>query len=128
MIEHISSEGNITNVLPVYAAIIAIIHYHAGNDVTGFTITKWVKEFNDAYDQDNMNVAENCVSFISYLYVYRTIHCALIYDLIRKFIASFQEVDVVALLSLLKSLFFHSKSSSSLSFMQIVDWDFEILI
>ena len=99
----IGEGGSQVTVLPIYAAMIGIVHYSIGNDLTGFTITKWMRVFDRQYKNDHIVNADNCISLLSHLYSFHLIHCAVIFDLVRKFISSFKEIDVVLLLSLLRS-------------------------
>ena len=45
--------------------------------------------------------ASNLLLIVCYLYNYGAVHCTLIYDLVRDFIANFTEMDVEALLIVL---------------------------
>jgi nucleolar MIF4G domain-containing protein 1 len=114
-----------TSLIPIYMACVSGVHFQAGDAVQlgGFVIEKVVlelweemkkkKDSSDLPDSSSQHElddsdplhsskeASNLMMIICYLYNYNTIHCSLMYDIVRRLIKSFAEIDVELLLLIL---------------------------
>lgn len=65
-----------------------------GLEIAGYCLEEFVRLFNKAYQANDSAVAANFLSFLADLYLFRGIEAGLLYDLLRVFLASFQEIDI----------------------------------
>ncbi len=113
------------SLVPIYIACAAGVHYQAGDlaHLGGFVIENAVLDLwdemkrrkdnkiklsssisNDVDTNDPLGSGKETVNLmliICYLYNYNVVHCSLIYDIIRRFIENFTEIDVELLLLIL---------------------------
>ena len=108
-----------SGLIPLYIGSMAGVHWLGGDSIqlggnlVELSITKLFNSLNkgrsksnseggDAQENELINKeASNLLLIVCYLYNYGVIHCSLIYDLIRDFIANFTEIDVESLLLVL---------------------------
>lgn len=108
-----------SGLIPLYIGSMAGVHWLGGDSIqlggnlVELSITKLFNslkkgrsksnsEGENAQENELINKeASNLLLIVCYLYNYGVIHCSLIYDLIRDFIANFTEIDVESLLLVL---------------------------
>lgn len=91
-----------STLLPVYGVLLSLLHYRVGSDVGGNFLNKWFMQFSQYRETNAKEAAINCVKLVGYLYCYQILHCSLIFDLIRNFIGTLDEIHIELLLALLK--------------------------
>ena len=107
-----------TSLIPIYLACVAGVHFQSGDSaqIGGYVVEKVVLElwdrlekkrqtsqsFDDGDDAINgEKETANLMLLVCYLYNYNVAHCTLMYDIVRKLITSFTEIDVELLLLIL---------------------------
>ena len=115
-----------SSLIPIYMACVSGVHYQTGYSsqlngmVTEIVVLELWEELKKnrescsrsdpsssrESDHDDpihsSKVASNLMLIICYLYNYNTVHCSLMYDVVRRLIESFTEIDVELLLLILQ--------------------------
>ncbi|OWF40014.1 nucleolar MIF4G domain-containing protein 1-like [Mizuhopecten yessoensis] len=104
--------------------LLAILHGNVGMEV-GATFTQTLAErFSSCCSQSDRygegKEVDNIVLLFSYLYNFKIIHNILIMDLIKKFVAAFQEKDIELLLLLLKNVGFSLRKDDPMVLKQVI--------
>ncbi|XP_033762079.1 nucleolar MIF4G domain-containing protein 1-like isoform X2 [Pecten maximus] len=104
--------------------LLAILHGNVGTEV-GATFTQTLAErFSSCCSKSEQygegKEADNMVLLFSYLYNFKIIHNILILDLIKKFVAAFQEKDIELLLLLLKNIGFCLRKDDPVMLKQVI--------
>lgn len=94
-----ASQGTL---LPVYAGLIALLHFCEGTGTGDKFLELWKIRCGDFFNTDQKEAYVNSVKLLGYLYNYEAIHCSLLFHFIRESISRFQETDIEALLAILK--------------------------
>lgn len=84
--------------------LLGILHNSVGVEVGSYFVEILAKKLEDGYEQDRKKPTKasvNVVMLFAFLYTLEMIHCRLVYDLVRKFVASLNELDIELLLTLL---------------------------
>lgn len=84
--------------------LLGLTHNSVGVEVGSYFLEMLAKKLETVLEQHKRNPTKapcNIVILFALLYVLGIIHCCLVYDLVRKFVASFQELDIELLLVLL---------------------------
>ncbi|KAL9180389.1 hypothetical protein ACHAXT_008359 [Thalassiosira profunda] len=106
-----------SGLIPLYIGAVAGVHWLGGDGVQlGGCLVEWsVAKLHEALtraraggsdaqegEHEKVNKeASNLLLIVCYLYNYGVVHCTVVYDLVRDFIARFSEIDVEALLLVL---------------------------
>ena len=126
-----------TGLTPVYVACVAGVHFQKGESaqlgeyILEMAITDLWKEMKvsakkkeavmESEGDDNVSKqASNLMLVVCYLYNYGIVHCSCLYSIIRRFIDSFQEVDVELLLLMLSHCGRALRSDDPLALKEIV--------
>ena len=116
----VSSKQVLENLIPLYACLISGLHNALGRNVGAFVLEKVVTKFisvkhekqEKGEDDDQSSQSEddesifskagsNLILLLCYFYNFHTVHCILMYDIIKNLIESFKEIDVEVLLLIL---------------------------
>ena len=107
-----------TGLIPVYVACMVGVHIQSvdtvqlGEHILESTVTELCRELDssssssDAVDENQLDDGTsksscNLMLILCYLYNYNIVHCSFMYDIIRRLISSFSELDIECLLILL---------------------------
>lgn len=107
----ISSSNLMTGIIPIYMAAFVGAHFQKGDSaqlgeflMETVVLELW-RELESARIESDAEaigkVTSNLVLLVCYMYNYGIVHCSLIYDLVRRLVDSFTEVDVELLLLIL---------------------------
>lgn len=102
ILEDCSADAAQMTLLPVYAGMLALLHLTVGTDVGGSFMNYWTIKQKEYETEGQKEAYINCMKLLAFLYNYQTIHCSLLFDIIRESIERFEELDIEALLALLK--------------------------
>ena len=109
VVEHMIRES----LIPLYVCCLSGLHFQMGDAIQlgSDIVERSVLSFWDELQKQRAHLLKegnglnkNCSNYLlilCYFYNYGVVHCTLIYDLIRKFIESFTEIDVELLLLIL---------------------------
>ncbi len=107
VVEHMIRES----LIPLYISCISGLHFQMGDAVQlGSDIVErsvmafWDELQKQRNPESSEGINKQCANYLlilCYFYNYGVVHCTLIYDLVRKFIDSFTELDVELLLLIL---------------------------
>ncbi|XP_062515186.1 nucleolar MIF4G domain-containing protein 1-like [Corticium candelabrum] len=84
--------------------LLGLVCHNEGVEVGYFFLESLAKKLEHTYEEDKKKATKataNIVMLFAFLYTLQMIDCCLIYDLVRKFVASFHELDIELLLMLL---------------------------
>lgn len=88
----------------LYASLIAAMHVSVGNMVGARFLERIVRQIHDLVETSNAGTlaGNNYALILAHLYVFKVIHCSVIYDMVRRLTESFSEQALEMLLSTLK--------------------------
>ena len=84
--------------------LLGLTHTCVGVEVSSYFLERLAKKLEAVLEHNRRKPTKaplNIVLLFAFLYTLDIIHCCLVYDLVRKFVASFQELDIELLLMLL---------------------------
>ncbi|XP_028404670.1 nucleolar MIF4G domain-containing protein 1-like [Dendronephthya gigantea] len=105
--------------------LIAVLNSLIGSEVGSFLLQKLAvqfKKFHSASEDGNNDGKEinNIVTLLAFLYSFKVIDCALIYDIFRELVAKFHEKDIELLLLLIKHVGVEIRRESPESLKEII--------
>ncbi|KAG0432252.1 hypothetical protein HPB47_021051 [Ixodes persulcatus] len=107
-----------------HAMLVAYLHCNVGTEVGAQILQDMAEKFNSLYEQgqnkDTSKEADNCILFISYLFVFKVVHSRIVFDLIRKLAEAFTEKDVELILLILRSVGFVLRKHDPLALKETV--------
>lgn len=105
IIDSISMQGTLLdNFLVIHAGFVTAQYRSIGIEFGAFFLQTLVEKFEqESAKSERTKSANNLLSLITQLYIFKFISCKLIYDLIKKFLETFSEANVEFLLQIVRS-------------------------
>uniref|UniRef100_A0A8C5WCF6 Nucleolar MIF4G domain-containing protein 1 n=1 Tax=Leptobrachium leishanense TaxID=445787 RepID=A0A8C5WCF6_9ANUR len=107
-----------------HVLLVSILHHTVGIEVGAHILESLVKEFDKLHSSDtdtDSKECENLVVFIGDLYNFQVIDCALVFDLLRRFMVKFTERDMSLILHLLKNVGFSLRKDNAWAMKDIIE-------
>ncbi|XP_064456790.1 nucleolar MIF4G domain-containing protein 1 homolog [Ornithodoros turicata] len=91
-----------------HAMLVAYLHCNVNAEVGAYILENMTTKLNTLYkcDEQDSKEVDNCVLFISYLFIFKVTHSRLIFDIINMLSTSFRDRDVEMVLLILRSVGF----------------------
>eukprot|EP00731_Ephydatia_muelleri_P023885 Em0016g156a len=90
-----------------HCMLLTLLHCHMGSEVGAYFVQALAKKLDELLKMPpNYGAGKECncaIALFAHLYNFKVIHCALIYDIIRRLVSTFTEKDVELLVLLLKN-------------------------
>ncbi|KAM4688240.1 nucleolar MIF4G domain-containing protein 1 [Discoglossus pictus] len=104
-----------------HVLLVSILHNSVGIEVGAHILESVVKQFDTLY-QNNSDSKEcdNLLIFIGHLYNFHVIECGLVFDILKKFVATFTERDIELVLLLLKNVGFSLRKDDALALKELI--------
>lgn len=107
-----------------HAMLVAYLHCNVAAEVGAYVLENMVEKFNLYYehilDEESGKQADNCILFISYLFIFKVVHSKLIFDIVRKLAGPFRDRDVEMVLLILRSVGFGLRKHDPVALKEVV--------
>ncbi|KAM8967316.1 nucleolar MIF4G domain-containing protein 1 isoform 2-T2 [Pelodytes ibericus] len=104
-----------------HVLLICILHHTVGIEVGAHVLETVVKQFDELYKTDTEGKeCDNLIAFIAHLYNFHVIDSGLVFDFLKKLVATFTERDVDLILLLLKNVGFSLRKDNALALKELI--------
>ncbi|PRP87190.1 nucleolar MIF4G domain-containing protein 1 [Planoprotostelium fungivorum] len=101
----IKSGHSMLHSVPIIAqsALLSVLHRTIGAEIGSYAVEKLIHGYEEHYKKEDSNVCTNLMILMIHMYNMHTLHCTLVYDVIKKMIGRFTEIDLEILLVVIKA-------------------------
>ncbi|XP_063308738.1 nucleolar MIF4G domain-containing protein 1 [Pelobates fuscus] len=104
-----------------HVLLVSILHHTVGIEVGAHVLESLVKQFHELYGNGTESKeCDNLISFIGHLYNFHVIDSGLVFDFLKKFVATFTERDVDLVLLLLKNVGFSLRKDDAMALKELI--------
>lgn len=89
----------------VRAALITILRSIVGIETVATFVERLVLQFHDSYGTDRSKECTTLLLIITYLFNFQTVGSILLYDIVKRLIQAFEELDIELMMLIFKSKF-----------------------
>lgn len=102
--------------------LVSVLHYSVGLEVGAQFLETVVRKFDELYQQPQEGKeCDNLVAMVAHLYNFQVVHSLLIFDLLKKLVATFSEKDIELVLFLLKTVGFSLRKDDPLALKELIN-------
>ncbi|KAM8882645.1 nucleolar MIF4G domain-containing protein 1 isoform 2-T2 [Synchiropus picturatus] len=104
-----------------HVLLISIIHHCVGLEVGAQFLETVVRKFDQFYqDQSEDKECNNLVAIIAHLYNFHVVHSLLIFDILKRLLATFTEKDIELVLFVLRNVGFALRKDDALALKELI--------
>ncbi|KAM9827609.1 nucleolar MIF4G domain-containing protein 1 [Neosynchiropus ocellatus] len=104
-----------------HVLLVSVIHHSVGLEVGAQFLETVVRKFDKFYrDQSEDKECNNLVAIIAHLYNFHVVHSLLIFDILKRLLATFTEKDIELVLFVLRSVGFALRKDDALALKELI--------
>ncbi|MEE6524165.1 hypothetical protein FKM82_023460 [Ascaphus truei] len=104
-----------------HVLLISILHNTVGIEVGAHVLETVVKKFDDLYQNyTDSKECDNLIVFIGHLYNFHVMESRLVFDILKKLVATFADRDIELVLLLLKNVGFTLRKEDALALKELI--------
>ncbi|XP_038611572.1 nucleolar MIF4G domain-containing protein 1 [Tachyglossus aculeatus] len=104
-----------------HVLLVSILHHTVGIEVGAHFLEAVVRKFDEVYKNGSEGKeCDNAFALIAHLYSFHVVHSLLIFDILKKLIATFTEKDIELILLLLKNVGFALRKDDALALKELI--------
>ncbi|OCT75500.1 nucleolar MIF4G domain-containing protein 1 [Xenopus laevis] len=104
-----------------HVLLVSILHHTVGIEVGAHVLETTVKAFHDLYQKNTESKeCDNLLILIGHLYNFHVMECPLLFDILKKLVSTFTEIDIELVLLLLKNVGFSLRKDDALALKELI--------